>query len=152
MRQAENATAPFFGHHPQDFGIPDEPLRFDKDNRLIEPLHIADKMEQLENLYVRWMRRPFSNWILRVAHEPIRIFREQVWILSRGYAQALNDLRAIQQQVQQVESNIPQIKKRAELRNFLAEHFSRELTAAEVRNLDLIDVCMSTMLELKERK
>lgn len=150
MRRVESHTDPFFGHHPQDFGILQEPPRLDKEGRQIELLNVADKMEAMERLYERWLQRPGSRWRLRFASEPVRIFREQIHLLIRAYSQSINELNAAQQQVGQVQSNLPQIRKRQELRNFLLEQFPGSAEAAEFRNQDLIDVCMGIMLDQKQ--
>ena len=110
---------------------------------------VEDQIEALEQQYVEWRKKPTSGYRLSLTKEPCTIFREQLWLLIRAYSQCLNDLQACQQQVQTVENNLPQIRKRQELRNFLLDHFPLQVNRAETDNTDLLDLSMRIMIELK---
>jgi len=152
--KAESLLEPFFGHRPQDFGVPPEPLRLAKDKK---PLGYyaggtpaEDQLEALENEYAEWLRAPLSKFRLNLGNPAVQIFREQLYLMTRAYSQCMNDLQACQQQSQQVENNLPQIRKRLQLRNFLLDHFPIEVNRAEVQNTDLTDLIMSITIQQKQ--
>lgn len=157
MRKAENPLLPFFGHAPAMFQMPEDPPSLSMPvsrvtGKKIEKVRAAANMEKLENEFARWLKKtPDAKAILKKAAKPITIFREQVHLMIRAYERTANDLTAVYQQAKQVEDQIPQIRKRAQLRNFLAEHFSKHLQMAEVTNMDLLDLSMQIMLEQKQK-
>lgn len=156
MRKAENPLLPFFGHAPAMFHMPEDPPALSvpasrQTGVKIEKIRAAQTMDTLENEFARWLKTRDAKSILKQAEKPLRIFREQLHLMIRAYTRVANDLTAVHQQAKQVEDQIPQIRKRAQLRNFLAENFSKHLQMAEVTNMDLLDLSMQIMLEQKQQ-
>ena len=136
MTRSERYDLPFFGHQPQDMGIP--------------PSNIADRIEQHELAYAKWLGN--GRWhrfiVQKLARVPCFLFRKQVHELARAYSQKLNDTHAaMQQQDDRRAANVTMGHVR-QLRLFLAEHFSEDLAEADARQRPLIEQCQTIMLRL----
>jgi hypothetical protein len=164
MRKAENPLLPYFGRDPQDFGIPldykpEGPNQSVAKTRGYEgeqPLssdQVVDKLGAIENLYVVWRNAPvrwFRRLVLKLARRPLRLFREQLYLVCRAYAQAASDSQASEMQATAQAQNTKTVGDFRELRAFLYQHFVVDLERADVGNIPLLQLCKEIMFRQKQ--